>query len=200
MTGSRTQWAREIKDLDAVIATAGADTCVFGYSSGANLVLSAAAAGSAIGRMIPYEPPLDPSGNYPTLPSDLPSRLHELVQAGDRGAAVELFQTIAIGMPEHAVIGMRSAPFRPGLEAMAHTLAYDAAILGNRQLSARMLAEINTPTLVISGARSDPFLRHAAAAVAAILPAGKRGELAGQAHTIDPEATATIIGRFLNLD
>jgi len=40
---------REIEDLDAVIAAAGGNTSVFGYSSGANLVLKAAAAGSAIG-------------------------------------------------------------------------------------------------------------------------------------------------------
>jgi pimeloyl-ACP methyl ester carboxylesterase len=63
---------REIEDLDAVIAAAGGEASVFGYSSGANLALKAAAAGSAIGRLILYEPPFNPDEGYPTLPPNCP--------------------------------------------------------------------------------------------------------------------------------
>lgn len=189
---------REIEDLDAVIAAAGGNASVFGYSSGANLALKAAAAGSAIGRLILYEPPLNPDEGYPTLPSDLGARLRELVEADDRGGAVELYQTVAVGMPEEAVVGMRSAPFRAGMEAIAHTLAYDAAVVGDRRLPTGTLAGIEAPALVICGEQSAPFMRDAAAAVAAALPAGKLVTLPGQSHGIDPDATAAVIDGLLD--
>jgi hypothetical protein len=49
---------------------------------------------------------------------------------------------------------MRHAPFRPGLEAIAHTLAYDAAIIGDRSLPAGLLAAVTIPALVITGEQS----------------------------------------------
>ena len=188
---------REIEDLDAVIAAAGGIASVFGYSSGANLVLKAAAAGSAISRLILYEPPFNPDEGYPTLPPDLEARLRALVEADDRGGAVELYQRVAVGMPEEVVVGMRSAPFRAGMEAIAHTLAYDAAVVGNRRLPTGTLAAIAAPALVIRGEQTAPFMRDAAAAVAAALPAGQLVTLPGQGHAIDPDATAAVIGDFL---
>jgi pimeloyl-ACP methyl ester carboxylesterase len=189
---------REIEDLDAVIAAAGGQVSVFGYSSGANLVLKAAAAGSAIGRLVLYEPPFNPDEGYPTLPPNLSAQLAELIENGDRGGAVELYQTVAVGMPEETVAGMRSAPFRAGMEAIAHTLAYDAAVVGDRRLPTGMLTAIDVPTLVIGGEQSSPFMRDAAAAVAATLPAGQLITLPGQSHGIDPDATAAVIGGFLD--
>jgi hypothetical protein len=89
------------------------------------------------------------------------------VSAGRRGEAVELYQTAAVGIPPSVVEQMRHAPFRPGLEAIAHTLAYDAAIIGDRSLPAGLLGSIHLPALVISGEQSLPFMRAAAQAVAA---------------------------------
>ena len=188
---------REIEDLDAVITAAGGHASVFGYSSGANLALKAAAAGSAIDRLILYEPPFNPDERYPPLPPDLAARLGELVEANDRGGAVELYQTVAVGMPDEAVVRMRSMPFRAGMEAIAHTLAYDAAVIGDRRLPTDMLAGIDVPALVICGERSAPFMRDAAAAVATALPAGKLVTLVGQSHGIDPDATGAVISGFL---
>src|SRR5664279_5624584 len=78
---------REIEDLDALIAQAGGSACVFGYSSGAILSLRAAANGLAISKLALYEPP--PTGGRA---GTLAPRLAELVAAGQRGEAVELFQ------------------------------------------------------------------------------------------------------------
>jgi pimeloyl-ACP methyl ester carboxylesterase len=85
---------------------------------------------------------------------------------------VELYQTQAVGIPEDVVAQMRHAPFRPALEAIAHTLADDAAIMGDRSLPAGLIASVTAPTLVISGEQSPPFLRAAARAVAQALPTG----------------------------
>src|SRR4051794_29270489 len=48
---------REIEDLEALIAEVGGSAAAFGYSSGANLVLKAAANGLAITMIALYEPP-----------------------------------------------------------------------------------------------------------------------------------------------
>lgn len=191
---------REIEDLDAVIAAGGGSATVFGYSSGANLVLKAAAAGAAIDRIVLYEPPFNTDEAHPTLPPDFAARLAGLVEAGDRGGAVELYQTVAVQMPEAAVTGMRAAPFRPALEAIAHTLAYDAAVLGDRRLDPGMLAGIETPALVIRGEQTVPFMRDAAAAVASALPDAELVTLPGQGHGIDPDATAAVIRGFIGAD
>ena len=188
---------REIEDLDALIGASGGSAAVFGYSSGANLVLKAAAAGSAIDRLVLYEPPFNPGDDYPALPSDLSRRLTDLVEAGRRGDAVELYQTAAVGMPEDVVAQMRAAPFRPSMEAIAHTLAYDAAVVGDRRLPTDLLSGIEVPTLVICGEEGAPFMRAAAAAVAGALPAATLVSLPGQGHGIAPDATAEVIGEFL---
>ena len=60
-----------------------------------------------------------------------------------------------------------------------------------------LIASILTPTLVLCGERSSPFLRSAARAVAATLPNGRLRELAGQSHDISPAVTAPVVAEFL---
>jgi pimeloyl-ACP methyl ester carboxylesterase len=84
---------------------------VFGYSSGAILALRAAAHGLAISRLAFYEPP--PAG---VKAGQIAPQLSELIAAGRRGDAVELFQMEAVGIPAAIVAQMRNAPFRPALE------------------------------------------------------------------------------------
>ena len=82
---------------------------------------------------------------------DLADRLAGLVAAGRRGDAVELFQTEAVGIPPEVVARLRHAPFWPALEAIAHTLVYDAMILGDRSIPAELVASVLMPTLVLCG-------------------------------------------------
>src|SRR5256885_6744806 len=108
--------ARELQDLDAVIAAAGGSAFAYGMSSGAVLALEAAARGSAISKLALYEPPLIPGR------PDFAARLAELVAAGRKGAAAEYFMTEAVGIPGEVVAQIRQAPMWPGMERIAHTL------------------------------------------------------------------------------
>jgi pimeloyl-ACP methyl ester carboxylesterase len=188
---------REIEDIAALLAAAGGEAALFGYSSGAVLALHAAASGLPISKLALYEPPFRTDETYPPLPGDLPHRLAELVSAGRRGEAVELYQTEAVRIPEEVVTQLRHAPFRPGLEAIAHTLAYDATIIGDLSLPTDTIASVRTPTLVMNGEESSPFMRAAASAVAGALPQGQLRSLAGQDHGIDPAAVAPVLAAFL---
>jgi pimeloyl-ACP methyl ester carboxylesterase len=188
---------REIDDLAALITAAGGSAAVFGYSSGATLVLRAAATGLPITKLALYEPPFRTDDSHLGLPPDFPAKLAGLVSAGRRGDAVELYQTQAVGIPAEVVAQLRHAPFRPGLEAIAHTLAYDAAVVGDLSLPAGLLATVTAPALVISGENSPPFLRNASRAAAAAPPGGWLAVLPGQTHDIDPQATAPVMAEFL---
>ena len=181
---------REIEDLAALIAQAGGSARVFGYSSGAILALRAAAAGIAISQLALFEPP--PTGGRP---GQLASQLAELIAAGRRGDAVELFQTDAVGIPAAVVAQMRNAPFRPALEKIAHTLVYDSTLMG--ALPAGLTASVRIPTLVIDGETSPAVMRQAAQSLAAALPAGRYRTLAGQGHDIVPAVMAPVLEEFL---
>jgi pimeloyl-ACP methyl ester carboxylesterase len=176
---------------------AAGSAAVFGYSSGATLALKAAAAGLPISKLVLYEPPFRTDDSHPGLPAGFAARLAELASSGRRGDAVELYQTQAVGIPEAVVAQLRNAPFWPGLEAIAHTLAYDAAIIGDLSLPAAAAARFRIPALVICGENSPPFLRNAARPAAAALPSARLAVLPGQTHDIDPQATAPVMAEFL---
>jgi len=188
---------REIEDLAALIDDVGGSAAVFGYSSGGNLALKAAASGLSLSHLVLYEPPFRTAADDPGLPQDFPQRLSELIAAGRRGDAVELYQTEAVRIPPPVVARMRESPFRSHLEAIAHTLVYDAAIVGDLSLPTGLIASIATPTLVLCGTGTSPFMRASAAAVAEALPSGRLTELASEGHGIDPQATAPVVAEFL---
>ena len=180
---------REIEDLDALITQAGGSAFVFGYSSGAILALRAAAHGLDISQLALYEPP--PTG---AKAGELAPPLTELIAAGRRGDAVELFQTEAIGIPAAVVAQMRNAPFRPALEKIAHTLVYESMIL--RSLPTGLLASIGVSTLVIDGEESSEVMRHAAQSLAEALPDSRYRTLQGQGHDIVPAIVGPVLVEF----
>jgi pimeloyl-ACP methyl ester carboxylesterase len=189
---------REIEDIAALIAAAGGSASLFGHSSGATLALKAAATGLPITHLVLYEPPFNTDDSDPVLPAGFARELAELAAAGRRGDAVERYQAEAVGIPPEIVTQMRHAPFRPALEAIAHTLAYDAAIVGDRSLPAGLLGAVTIPALVITGEQSPPFLRNAAQAAAKLLPTGRLAVLPGQGHDINASATAPVMAEFLS--
>ena len=189
---------REIEDLGALITEAGGAAAVFGHSSGATLALRAAAHCLPITKLALYEPPFIVDDSRPPLRADFADRLAALIAAGRRGDAVELYQSEGIAMPDDLVAQLRHAPFRPGMEAIAHTLVYDAMIIGDLTLPTDLAASIRTPTLVLTGENSPPMLRNAARALADVLPNGELRTLAGQTHDISPDASAPVLTKFLS--
>jgi len=183
---------REIEDLHALITEAGGSAFVFGYSSGAILALRAAADGLAIPKLALYDPP--PTGGKA---GTLAPELSRLIEANRRGDAVELFQTDAVGIPSEIVVNMRHAPFRPALEAIAHTLIYDSIILA--ALPNNMPETVGIPTLVLSAEKMPPIMHQSAQSLANALPKGQHHLLTGQTHDIDPAVITPILKAFFEL-
>jgi pimeloyl-ACP methyl ester carboxylesterase len=187
---------REIDDLAALIGAAGGAAAVFGYSSGASLALQAAGHALPITRLAVYDAPYIPDRSHLPPPTDHAAHLAELIAAGRRGEAVEYFQRDMVGLPEEVVTQLRQAPFRPALEAMAHTLVYEANILGDQSLPSELAAAIAIPTLVVAGGAS-PFMRAGAEALADALPRGQARILEGQTHDLVPSVLGPVLEEFL---
>jgi pimeloyl-ACP methyl ester carboxylesterase len=192
---------REVEDLEAVIAEAGGSASVYGMSSGAALALEAAANGLAITKLAIYEPPFTADDDTQRQRArDYATTLTELLSADRRGEAVELFMTL-VGVPAAAIGQMRGAPMWPALEAMAPTLAYESAVMGNVDrggcLPTDRVAAVKTPTLVLSGGASPAWMRETAQRVADALPQGQHRCLEGQTHDVAPPALAAALEDFL---
>jgi pimeloyl-ACP methyl ester carboxylesterase len=183
---------REIEDIEALIAEAGGSAHLYGVSSGGMFTLEAAATGLAIDRLAVYDVPYDTADDAPQRYREYAAQLGAVLAQGRRGDAVELFMRLA-GSSEEDIQGARTSPYWPGLEALAHTLAYDAALYG-RPPSDR-LATITQPTLVATGGGSDLY-EPAADAIAASIPQAERRTFEGQGHLADPKAIAPVLERF----
>jgi len=190
----------EIADLAAVIDAVGGSACVFGTSSGGNLVLRAAADGVAMSKIAVWEPNFLVGNSRPPLPADYVERLNSLVGSDRRSDAVEYFMTAAVGLPAEFVGPMRETPMWPALTAQAHTLAYDGTIvapdMAGAPISASDWVAVEAPTLVVDGG-STPWLSKGADALAEALGNAHRETLAGQQHDVEAAALApTLIAFF----
>lgn len=195
---------RELEDLAALVEAAGGSASLVGLSSGAVLAMRAAASGLAIPRLALYEPPLVVAGAPGPVPPDRVEEITRHVAEGRRGDAVKTFMRM-VGVPAIFVPVMRLMPgVWPKLTAVAHTLPYDFAILGDTGAGKPMPAElrsamasIRAPTLVGIGGKSPAYMRHTAETVAKSIPGAELRVLDGQTHNVSEKALAPVLEEFL---
>jgi len=95
---------------------------------------------------------------------------------------------------------MRRAPMWAGMEALAHTLAYDGRVMGDAMASSpeplRRWASLSVPTLVIDGGASPPWMRNAARTLAETLPNAAYRTLDGQDHGPASSVLGPVLAAF----
>ena len=189
---------REIDDIEALIDHAGGPAFLYGHSSGGPLAMRAAIRlGRKVSKIAMYEPPYNNDPEAQESWSRYLRQLGEALAEGRRGDAVALFMRF-VGMPAEQVAGMRRAPFWPGMEAVAPTLAYDhAAVLGEPwSVPAALAAQVAVPTLVMAGDTSLPFMPDAARVLSQAIPQGRLRTLEGQTHEVSPGVLAPVLVEF----
>ncbi|MFI0422457.1 alpha/beta fold hydrolase [Spongiactinospora sp. 9N601] len=189
---------REVEDLAALVAEVGGRAMVFGGSSGAALALEAALRLPEIARVAAWEPPYRVVADAPALPDGFAARLEALVDDGRPGDAVEEFMVRGADIPAEAVAAMRGQPFWEEAEAIARTLAYEAAVVGPGGVPSERLASLGQPTLVLTGQDSPAWMVAAGKAVAAMIPGASYRVLDGQAHNVSPVALAPELLEFFS--
>ena len=133
------------------------------------------------------------------MPEDYLPRLNDMIAADRRGDAVRLFMK-QVGVPAFVVALMRFMPAWSKLTAVAHTIPYDATVMGDTQdgspLPADRWSALTPPTLVVSGGKSPAWIRNAAQELAGVLPDARHRTLAGQTHMVKPQALAPQLVEF----
>jgi pimeloyl-ACP methyl ester carboxylesterase len=186
---------REVEDIEALIDGAGGSAFVYGISSGAALALEAAARlGGKVKALALYEPPYgSPAGGKGY--DEYEPKLNRLLAAGRRGEAVVLFMSV-VGVPPDMIAGMRQSRGWPGMEAIAPTLAYDAACMNGFTIPYDRASRIQAPTLAMNGGEGFDFMRTTAKALAEAIPNARYLELPGQRHDVDAKVLAPVLADF----
>ncbi len=183
---------REVDDIEALSRVVGGNTALYGSSSGAVLCLWAAARLPGITKLILWEPPLDLESDGSENLSGLQTRL----AAGDREATVAFFMR---DMPPQWLDGARNSPAWPTLLSVAHTLAYDAAVLARAEQGdlAEHWTQVTIPVIVLIGEETQPIFPPAADAIVAALPNATQRRIDARHHSYEPAVIAREISDFL---
>jgi len=183
---------REVEDLAALVDAVGGPVALLGISSGGALALRAARALPGVTRVVVYEPPFMPESAVAGA-AGYTTELSDALGRGDRAAAVESFLR-RVGTPPEGIAGARRSPAWAGMEALAPTLAYDDAQMGDSRVPA--LDGLDAEVLALAGGESPAFLQFGARAVAEAT-GGRFALLAGQTHGLDPVVAADALVAFL---
>ncbi|MGW6400548.1 alpha/beta fold hydrolase [Streptomyces sp. NPDC055134] len=189
--------AREVEDIAALIDAVGGSAALYGMSSGGALALEAAASGLPVTRVAVYEPPFAVDEGGGKERAEYTQQLSELLAEGRNGDAVELFMSLT-GAPAEMIAGARRSPWWPDMEAVAPTLAYDNATMGDGLVPQERLASITVPVLAVAGGASPSWMREAARTVAGAVPDGAYRTLDGQTHAVDPDTLAPLLTDFFS--
>jgi len=188
---------RETEDLAALIDAAGGHAALYGHSSGAAVVLRAAAAGLPIDRIVLHDAPFNVEPTQESV--DYSAELLARLAAGEPGEAVLAFMR-QVGVPEPALAGMQAGPQWSGMASAGYSLAYDSAAMGDAAGGAvptELLAQIRMPTMVLVGAETWPFMIEAGRALHAGIPGSQFELLAGANHEASAELVAPRLVPFL---
>jgi pimeloyl-ACP methyl ester carboxylesterase len=190
---------REIEDIEALIDEAGGSAYLYGISSGAALAMEAAIKlPGKVRKLAMYEAPYNSEAAARQASRDYTEKLNELIAEGRRGDAVGLFMML-VGIPADQVSEMHKHPMWPLFEAVAPTLAYDAAVMGeDSSIPIIRAAHVGVPALIMNGGASYPFMHTAATALASAMPHAQHRTLEGQTHEVAADAIAPVLKEFFS--
>lgn len=189
---------REVDDLAAVIAEAGGTASVYGHSSGAALVLHAAARGARIDAMVLHEPPFGSDTQAERQAEREEAERIKALLSDDRRAEVVAEFLSSSGLPAEFVDQLSQDP---AMLANAPTLPYDYEVLSAESRGGKAPAElartVPVSTLVLAGDASPDWMVDTARGIAEALPNGRLKVLAGQEHVVPPDVLAPVLWEFL---
>ncbi len=181
---------REFEDLaavaDAAAAEAGSPVDVVGHSYGGRCALGAALLTSSIGRLIVYEgapsPPAARGIGAGYQPLGVQERIAELIEAGNRDAALETFMREIVQMPPAALAAFRADPIWPVRAAAVGTTLRELEGEASPAASLEALGRVDVPVLQVLGGDSAPPFRAATEALDARLRSGTVVVIEGARH------------------
>ncbi|HEV8545774.1 MAG TPA: alpha/beta hydrolase [Candidatus Limnocylindrales bacterium] len=191
---------REYEDLAAVAATlaaeAGRAVDIVGHSYGGRCALGAALlGGDNIRRLVVYEGAPPPSGARAGYrPSGIERRIADLIDAGDRDAALATFMGEIVRMPPAELAAFRADPIWPIRAAAVHTTLRELEGEASPAASLEALATVQVPVLQLLGGESAPIFGEAIRALDARLGDGRVVTIDGARHAAHHTHVAAFVG------
>jgi pimeloyl-ACP methyl ester carboxylesterase len=186
---------REFEDVAAVVDRVGAPVQLLAHSFGALCALEAARLTPNLGKLVLYEPPV-----VPHYPPGFVAELEGLIAQGRRDEAVARFFQVVLERSPQDTERMRGEPTWARRVAGAHVLAREVAVDDGYRFGPERFKELRTPTLLLQGEVSPPFLQTSTQVVHAALPHSRLVVMPGQDHNplrTAPELLAAEVLRFL---
>jgi pimeloyl-ACP methyl ester carboxylesterase len=193
---------REVEDIAALIDQVGSPAHLYGHSSGAGLVLRAVAAGLPVDRFVMHDPPYSPDdGASRDEARRYGQTIRSLLARDQRAEAIETFLRLT-GVPDEMIDGMRGTQRWAELTALAPTLAYDSAVMGDIESGGAvpedLAARVTRPGLVLVGGESPPFMMEVSRRLARLLPEGSHRVVEGHEHVVPPDVLAPLVAEHLS--
>lgn len=190
---------REIEDLRALIAAAGGTASVYGHSSGAGLVLHAAAHGLPFDKIVLHEPPFG-SGSEAERRAEQEEaeQISALLAQNRRVDAVTLYFA-SMGLPTEVV---QHLAHDPAMLANAPTIRYDPYEVMSEHsrggmTPAEQASRVTLPALVLAGGASPEWMIEASRQIADALPNGRLRVVEGHDHVVPPDVLAPVLAEFI---
>lgn len=167
------------------------------WRSGQGDPLEASRLTANLRRLVLYEPPVTPDPG----PPGIVDRLAALLAEGRGEDVIATFFREVVGMGEEELETLRSLPSWPARVAAAHTVPRELRADDGYTFDPGGFASVATPTLLLLGGDSPPFLHASTQQVAAALSDSRVTVLPGQAHiAMDtaPQLFADAVTAFLH--
>lgn len=171
---------REAEDVAAVVSAIGEQVLVLGHSYGAVCSLEAALLTDRIHRLVLYEPPI-PTG-VAMYPPGLPDRMQTLIDGDQWEAALVMFFTEVVRMPDHELERFRRLPTWERRVELAPTIPREVAIDRAYRFEPARFADLRTPTLLLLGGDSPELFRRGTEVVNRAVSGSRVVVLPGQQH------------------
>jgi pimeloyl-ACP methyl ester carboxylesterase len=186
--------ARDVEDVDAVLAETGASR-VFGLSSGAMITLEAARTLPRVTKASVYEPPFYPNG----IDLEGIRQFNLEIDRGDFASGfVSAGRIVGLAPPPVRVLPKPIARLLTGavirgddrqtepyekMRDLLRGMPYDFNDVSGMQGTMNEMATIEKPMLLLSGTRSPAYLRQSVASLDLVLPQSQHIEFVGLDHS-----------------
>jgi pimeloyl-ACP methyl ester carboxylesterase len=187
---------REQEDIAAVLDLTGPDAVLLGHSYGGLVALGTAQQRPPT-ALILYEPPLPLQG--PIGGTNLPA-FEQAVAAGDLDHALTLGLRNFLKLPDEAITAFRQDVVWSVRASMTPTWAREVRAMDAYGDDLQRFATTDTPTLLIIGELSPPWLTNTTRQLHQALPNSRLIQIPHQAHDAyltDPNALAAAILDFI---
>ena len=191
---------REFEDAVAAVEALPRPVYVYGHSFGGGCVVEAAMRSDRVDRLVLYEGGPKPAG-LRLFPDEFIMRLEQLIEAGQREDALEIFMLNAAGDTREELDVLRNHPSWLARASATHTIPRELrALQGEYSANLERVRALSMPVLLVLGEKTEPRRREMFERLAQLFSNARVAVLPGQrhaAHQTAPNLLAQSLREFL---